>query len=131
MVVNLQCNLNCLGHTIIWNINICKLQEIVFHLRRFCNTQFFKNYYNIITSTFNWAFESTLFLSAYLFVYCYLISTWTSNWFLTWICLNYIDNLVLRGGTESLSFIFLNVAEADEDGFFLKILHTCYILYVL
>lgn len=88
-----------------------------------------KNYGKVITRTFNWAFESTLFLSAYLFVYFYLISTWTSNWFLTWISLNYIDDLVLWGGTESLSFISLNVAEADKDGFFLSILHICIMLH--
>ena len=132
MVVTLQCNLNCLGHIIIWNdINICKSLGIVFPFKEILQ---YIGLFFLITVKLALAL-STQHLRVHYFyprIFCvcfYLISTWTSNRFLAWIPLNYINDLILWGGTESLSFISLNVTKADKDGFFLRILHTRIVLY--
>lgn len=67
MLVNPQCNLNCLGHTVIWNDNICKALGIVFPLKEiFHIIGFFFNYYEVNTSTLASASKNASLLSMYL-----------------------------------------------------------------
>lgn len=79
MVVNLQCNLNCLGYAVIWNdINICKSLGIVFPFQEILQCIGFSfNYCKVSTSTFDSASESALFLSTYLL--CVLLFDFNLN----------------------------------------------------